>query len=229
VATLLLFAKEPVPGNVKTRLIPPLEAREAATLAQAFLRDIIISLETIPDAILEIAVPTGDSLAAMERLLGPGRRFVSQGEGDLGERLAATTEAAFERRPGPVAAVGADHPNLPASLVAECLDEARRGRVGWIPTEDGGYACLALPRPLPGLFRDVPWDTPDVARATRRNARSLGFALTDLSPWYDVDTVEDLRRLADDLRDGEQCPHTRRALAGLRVRLGGPTPVPEKE
>ncbi len=221
-ATILVFAKEPLPGRVKTRLVPPLTHDEAARLATAFLRDIVNSLRGVPEAVVEIALPPGDSREAVEALFRPRCAAVDQGNGSLGDRLALASGAAFERRDGPVAVVGADHPNLPADRVEAALDEARLGRVGWVPTKDGGYAALALPRPIPGLFHGVPWSTPEVAEATRRNARKLGYALTDLPPWYDVDTVDDLARLQDDLA-GDACPATQDVLATLEPPLSART------
>ena len=215
-ATILILAKPPVAGRVKTRLVPPLSPEEAALLAEAFLRDLAASLGTLPGVHLEIALPPPGPPPGGPDWLPPGVPTVPQGEGDLGERLARVTADAFERRDGPVAVVGSDHPSLPPELVERALSEARQGRVGMIPTEDGGYAALSLPRPLPGLFRDVPWSSSGVAAATRRNARARGVALVDLPVWYDVDDADDLARLAWELtgRPGT-CPATVLALSTL--------------
>jgi rSAM/selenodomain-associated transferase 1 len=231
VSTVLVFAKPPIPGRVKTRLVPPLSPAEAARLAGAFLLDLTAALAELPGAHLEIALPAPGAPAAGADWLPAGIPVVSQVEGDLGERLSRATAAAFERRDGPVAAVGADHPSLPARLVSAALAEARGGRVGLVPTDDGGYAALALPRPMPGLFRDVPWSTGEVAAATRRNARALGVALVELGSWYDVDEIADLARLERDLAERPaDCPETRAVLASLdpplsrRTDLEAPRP-----
>jgi rSAM/selenodomain-associated transferase 1 len=215
VPTILVFAKEPVAGQVKTRLVPPLSPDQAARLAGAFLVDLVRALDALP-ADLEIAVPPDSGRGVLGKLLGPDRQWLDQGPGDLGARLARTTTAAFDRRPGPVAVVGSDHPDLPAAQVAEALAAAGDGNVGWIPTEDGGYACLALPRPLPGLFQDVPWSTDGVADATRNNARRLGVSLCEAGRWYDVDRPGDLDRLAADPEAARRCPATWTVLAEIR-------------
>ena len=214
-ATILLFAKEPVPGRVKTRLVPPLSSAQAARLAGAFLVDLVRSLEEVP-ADLQIAVPPDSGRVTLEKLLGPYRQWVDQGHGDLGARLAQTIATAFSRASGPVAVVGSDHPNLPPDRVADALEAAAEGEIGWIPTEDGGYACLALPRPLPGLFEGVPWSTDGVADATRNNARRLGVNLREAGRWYDVDRPEDLDRLAADPETVRRCPTTLAVLAEIR-------------
>ena len=214
-ATILLFAKEPLAGRVKTRLVPPLTPEEAADLAAAFLRDLHAALKTVPGAEVVVALTDDSSAEAVERMLGPGVRLTRQGAGDLGTRLARATAAAFAEGGAPVAVVGSDHPDLPPGLVQKCLADAASGRIGWIPTEDGGYAALALPRSLPSLFENIPWSTGEVAAATRERAAELGIPLMDRGPWYDVDRVEDLARLSGVLGSGSGCPATREALARL--------------
>jgi hypothetical protein len=213
-AAILLFAKEPLPGRVKTRLVPPLTPEEAAGLAAAFLRDLFETLRAIPGAEVVVAVPDGALPATFEALLGGGARLARQGDGDLGARLARAIGRAFAEGRAPVAVVGGDHPDLPGPLVEECLADARRGRIGWIPTVDGGYAALALPRPLPSLFERIPGSTTGVAAATRERALRLGVPIVDRGPWYDVDRIEDLGRLSGVLGSGS-CPATREALARL--------------
>jgi glycosyltransferase A (GT-A) superfamily protein (DUF2064 family) len=186
---LIVLTKPPVPGEVKTRLVPPLSFAEASQFAAAKLGLSEIVPREVP--------------------------FVDQGPGGLGRKLAHVVTRACARGARVVVVTGSDHPSLPLELITAIIDEARRERVGWIPTEDGGFAAMALPRPLPGLFRNVPWSTPEVAPAIRRNARALGIVLNDLGCWYDVDTVKDLRRLASELESGGACPATRSLLRGL--------------
>jgi len=104
--------------------------------------------------------------------------------------------------------------------VAAALAAAATGEVGWIPTEDGGYACLALPRPLPGLFEGVPWSTGGVAEATRNNARRLGVNLCEVGSWYDVDRPADLDRLVKDPATVQRCPATLAVLADIEGGSG---------
>jgi rSAM/selenodomain-associated transferase 1 len=214
-ATILLFAKEPIPGQVKTRLVPSLTPDEAAELATAFLRDLHATLSGIADVELVLAIPDDSSADKVASTLDSEIRVVRQGPGGLGERVARATSREFEGSPRPVAVVGSDHPDLPRPLVEACLADARGGSVGWIPTEDGGYAAIALPRALPSLFQGVPWSTGDVAAATRDNAARLDLELKDHGPWYDVDTVRDLQRLSRVLEASDACPWTRETLARL--------------
>ncbi len=86
------------------------------------------------------------------------------------------------------------------------------------PATDGGYVLIGLARPLPALFREVPWGGSEVLQATLERARETNIALELMAPWYDVDRPEDLERLRADLRDAEgpaRAPETARALSRL--------------
>ncbi|GJM43613.1 MAG: hypothetical protein DHS20C21_04550 [Gemmatimonadota bacterium] len=215
-ATIVILAKEPRPGSVKTRLVPPLSDDEAAALARAFLCDLTRRLATIPDAQVALAIPSEDSPERMARWLGTPVRFLDQGSGDLGARLTRTLDRSLTDGADVAIAVGSDHPNLPRTIVRSAIETARKGNVGWARTDDGGYACIAVPRSLPGLFRDVPWSTADVADVTRNNADRMGVSLVDHGPWYDVDTAADLDRLVRDPATAWRCPDTLQAVRSLQ-------------
>ena len=199
---------------MKTRLVPPLTHAEAARLARAFVADLARRLAGL-DARLVLALPPGSAPEAFAGVLPPGVRIADQGPGDLGAKLACATGEEFRRGAAVVAAVGSDHPDLPRERIAAALAAAREGRVGWVTTRDGGYACVALPRPLPGLFERVPWSTPEVADATRNNARQLGVLLEDAGPWYDLDAPGDVDRFLAEPGAARECPDTWGVLTAL--------------
>lgn len=219
VRILTICCKAPRVGEVKTRLSPLLSPVEAASLARAFLRDLSASLADLPGCELRVAIPDDAAEEDFAGIFDRPLRFVPQGEGGLGERLARVTGAALTQGEGPVAVIGSDHPNLPLEFVSEMFEKSKEGQVAWVPTDDGGFAALALAQATPSLFAGVPWSTGDVADAVRRNAAAAGIEMVDLGPWYDVDTVEDLARLERDLRGSERCPATRAVLDGLRPPL----------
>ena len=208
---LLLFTKPAREGRVKTRLIGDLTAAEAAALHAAFLDDLIDRLRE-GDFELQLAW----ALDAHEEMpAGPVPGVRQQGD-DLGERLyRALSEAADDAFS--VMALGSDHPTLPLALVHEAFERLEKGaEVVLGPAEDGGYYLIAL-RPDavdPGLFRDIPWSTGRVLSATLERCRNLAVEL--LPPASDVDTPEDLRRLAErlasDTSDDLGCPRTRELL-----------------
>ena len=213
--TLILLTKTPAAGRVKTRLTPTLAPSEAAQAAGAFLRDLTSTLASFVNSDYWVAIPDGESAAGIRDWIGETARVVGQGPGSLGDRLTRLTDEAFAVNSGPALVIGSDHPSLPAGLIQGCLDAAREGNVGWIPTEDGGFAALAAPGPCAELFEDIPWSTPAVAEAVRSRAARSGRKLVEAGSWYDVDTAEDLARLQSDLERLGTCPHSARFLREL--------------
>ncbi len=216
--SLLVFAKEPRPGATKTRLVPPLTPEEASSIATAFLTDLAARLARVPELDLAVALPPEADPAAVRALCPFVSRWVSQGEGSLGDRMARVMHAEFARGASAVGVVGSDHPNLPGVYMEACFLAAGRGRAGWVTTEDGGYAAMVLPHPAPRMFEEVPWGTAQVAAATRQRAREIALPLDDAGHWYDVDRAQDLVRLTRDLElDPEVCPHTLALLRQWRL------------
>lgn len=205
---LLLFTKPAREGRVKTRLIGDLTAAEAAALHAAFLEDLVDRLRE-GDFELQLAWAL-DEQDEMPASRIPGVR--QQGD-DLGERLyRALSDGA--RDGSAVMALGSDHPTLPLALIHEAFERLERGaEVVLGPAEDGGYYLIALqPHAVdPGLFRGIAWSTDRVLTETLERCRSLAVEL--LTPASDVDTPEDLRRLAASMSsDDLGCPRTRELL-----------------
>jgi rSAM/selenodomain-associated transferase 1 len=195
---ILLFAKAPIPGLVKTRLAATLGAREAAgiyiKLAEAVCRRLP------PDAAIRVLFDPPDSAAAMTQwlrpLLPPTAAFFPQMTGDLGARLAAGFQEAFAAGFDRVAAIGSDCVEITPELIHQALSEVERCDAVIGPTTDGGYYLLALKLPHPGLFAGVPWSTAGVLDATVANARELGLSTALLPMLRDVDTESDWRAAA---------------------------------
>jgi glycosyltransferase A (GT-A) superfamily protein (DUF2064 family) len=182
VTTLLVIAKEPRPGRVKTRLTPPFTPEEAAALAEASLADTLDVVARTP-ARRRVLVLEG----APGPWLPPGFDVVRQCAGGLDERLAA----AFAGCEGPALLIGMDTPQVTPELLtvdfADC--EAYFG-----PAEDGGFWALGLARPDPSLLRGVPMSTPQTGTAQR--ARLTGLRVRELPPLRDVDTAYDAELVA---------------------------------
>jgi len=214
---LLLFTKPAREGRVKTRLIGDLTPAQAAALHAAFLEDLLDRLRAGPREDIELrlawaldpeeAVPSGSL---------PG---VRQEGNDLGERLyRALSGAAAEA--GAVMALGSDHPTLPLEMVHRAFERVESGAdVVLGPAEDGGYYLIALRAGAvaPRLFEGIAWSTDRVLAATLDRCRELGLAVELLPEASDVDTPEDLRRLAARMAaDGDLgCPRTHALLASL--------------
>jgi rSAM/selenodomain-associated transferase 1 len=210
---LLLFTKPAREGQVKTRLIGDLTAAEAAALHAAFLADL---LDRLREGELELRIAW--ALAPGEEIPAGPVPGVRQEGSDLGGRLyRALADAAAEA--GAVAALGSDHPTLPLELVHRAFERVESGAdVVLGPAEDGGYYLIALRAGAvaPRLFAEIAWSTDQVLAATLARCRELGLAVELLPMAADVDTPEDLRRLAARMADGDLgCPRTRALLASL--------------
>lgn len=187
--TLLVIAKEPLPGRVKTRLTPPYAPAEAAVLAEAALADTLWAVQAMP-ARRRVLVLDGQP----GPWLPPGFEVLPQCAGGLDERLAA----AFAACTGPALLVGMDTPQLTAGLLAPALGPAGwQGCDAWFGhAADGGFWALGLAEPQPHLLRGVPMSTAGTGAAQRRRLVAAGLRVRDLPELLDVDTAADALRVA---------------------------------
>ncbi|MGW7237710.1 TIGR04282 family arsenosugar biosynthesis glycosyltransferase [Streptomyces sp. NPDC054804] len=182
--TLLVIAKEPRPGRVKTRLTPPFTPEQAAALAEASLTDTLHAVARTP-ASRRVLVLDGNP----GPWLPPGFDVVPQCAGGLDARLAD----AFARCDGPALLVGMDTPQVtPALLTVDFADcDAYFG-----PAEDGGFWALGLADPDPALLRGVPMSTAETGAVQRRRLVAAGLRVQDLPRLRDVDTAADAAAVA---------------------------------
>lgn len=202
---LIVFARAPLPGRAKTRLIPALGPARAAELYRCFLLDTLDLARRSPaDVILAAAEPEHlGLLRAMADEACPGAGLIVQQGADLGERiLSALRETLGAGHPCTVV-IGSDSPNLPAQRVCEALDLSARRDLVLGPCLDGGYYLVGAHAARPEFFRDIAWGSEAALSDTVARARTAGASIALLEPWYDVDTPADLERLRTDL---EACP-----------------------
>ncbi|MGW1162036.1 TIGR04282 family arsenosugar biosynthesis glycosyltransferase [Streptomyces sp. NPDC002513] len=187
---LLVIAKEPRPGHVKTRLTPPFTPAQAAALAEAALAD---TLETVLRCPARRRVLFLDGTPG--RWLPPGIQVIPQASGGLDERLAAAFAAVAD---GPALLVGMDTPQLTPELLAPALDPgAWRKCDAWFgPAEDGGFWALGLAEPDPALLRGIPMSTAHTGVAQRHRLTGAGLRVRDLPLLRDVDTAPDAAEVA---------------------------------
>lgn len=188
--TLLVIAKEPIPGRVKTRLTPPYSPGQAAALAEAALTDTLHAVLRAP-ARRRVLVLDGEP----GPWLPPGFDVLPQGEGELDERLAAAFAAYAD---GPALLVGMDTPQLTPELLTPALDLAAwRECDAWFgPAADGGFWALGLAAPDPELLRGVPMSTDRTGEVQRRRLTDAGLRVRDLPMLRDVDTAADAIEVA---------------------------------
>lgn len=196
---IILFAKAPIPGRVKTRLFPRLSPVEAASLHEAFVRDTISSFEELSDcADLELHTDVPAACWARE-----GWTMRLQHEGDLGLKMLQALGAALARGHERAIIVGSDAPTLPVAHLRALL--ACDADVALGPAEDGGYYAIACRRTHPEMFRDVAWASASTLDETVVACRLCGLSVGIGPRWWDVDTPRDLERLAN---SHDLPPHT---------------------
>lgn len=203
---VLVFAKAPRPGQVKTRLAESVGPERAAFLYRRMGRAVIDQIAD-ESANLVVCYDPPDGEDEVRRWLGPApSAFVSQGEGNLGDRMARMF--AFGLRTAEhVVLVGTDTPTLSAGAIRRASHALDTADLVLGPAEDGGYYLIALKAPQPTLFRGIAWSTDEVLTKTVANAEEIGLRVTFLEVEVDVDTVADLTpellaRL--EANDGEQ-------------------------
>jgi len=231
-----VMAKAPRSGEVKTRLVPPLQAEEAAILSTCFLKDIasnfIAASASVPVAGFIAYSPSGSEalfrdLVPPEILLLPPRRI------GLGYSLLHATEDLLAAGYDAACLVNADSPTLPTSILIEAAEALRApgDRVVLGPASDGGYYLIGSKRPHRRLFEDIAWSTEKVFRQTAERAASIGVDVVSLPTWYDVDDAASLRWLCREIlggwrppgcvRPGYAAPDTSAYLCGLVASGGG--------
>jgi rSAM/selenodomain-associated transferase 1 len=216
-AALIVFAKVPEQGTVKTRLTPLLTPTEAAQLYEAFLLD---SLDAYRCLGADVRLYLAPSVRPVPEDFAPDEtpRHTQRGEG-LGARMlnafVETFVAGYER----VLIIGTDHPTLPLAFIErgfEELDSPFSIVLG--PSDDGGFYLLGMNEVYPQLFEGMLYSHPEVLAQTLERAETTGAAVSVLPPWYDVDTPDALRRLVADLGSGSvvnEPRRTRELLASL--------------
>ena len=203
-ACVIVFVKNPVPGQVKTRLVPYLSPEQAASLYQAFLVDWCNALSTISTARRVVAYTPSESLGALQTLLGEDPVYISQEGASLGERLIAAARWACDQGYARFLFVGSDSPTLPIQYVEHALDLLGSRDVVIGPSVDGGYYLIGFSMggaalSIPTIFEEIPWSTEVVFRQTLGKVQATNAQLGLLPPWYDVDTPTGLQLLWDHL------------------------------
>ena len=203
-ACVIVFVKNPVPGQVKTRLIPYLSPEQAASLYQAFLVDWCNALSTISTVHRVIAYTPPEGLNALQTLIGEDSVYISQVGASLGERLIAAARWAHDQGYTKFLFVGSDSPTLPTQYVERASDllESRDVVIG--PSVDGGYYLIGFSKhgaslSIPTVFEEITWSTDVVFRQTLGKIQAINARLGLLPPWYDVDTPAGLQLLRDHL------------------------------
>lgn len=190
---LIVFAKAPVAGQAKTRLIPALGAAGAAALAERLLVHTLAQAAAAGFDTLELCAAPDTSHPALQRAAAAqGATLTAQGEGDLGARMNRALNRVLALHDH-VLLIGTDAPALDAAALRAAAQALAGHDAVFVPALDGGYALVGLSRPAPALFDGIAWSTPTVMAATRERARARAAGLR----WAEQPAVADIDEPAD--------------------------------
>lgn len=198
-SALIVFAKAPLAGLAKTRLMPALGPEGAARLAERLLEHTLQQALTLPVEHLELCVSPTHQHPAFDRARDAALgclHITLQGEGDLGERMHRAISRALTRH-SRVLLIGTDAPSLNTAMLEQAHQALTNHPAVFVPAFDGGYALVGLTRPAPALFTGMTWSTPRVMQDTRARANAMGLTWAELPPVADIDEPADLAHLPE--------------------------------
>jgi rSAM/selenodomain-associated transferase 1 len=193
---IVVFAKAPVAGYAKTRLIPALGAQGAADLAERLMHAALVhALEARLGPVELCVTPDPTHRAFADALAQHGVALSEQGDGDLGERMARAFERVLRTQPQALL-IGTDAPGLDAAYLRNAALALSDTDAVFGPAADGGYTLVGLKRPRPELFIHMRWSHDAVMGHTRERLAQAKLCHVELPPLHDVDEPDDLVHLA---------------------------------
>ncbi len=224
---LIVFCREPVAHQAKTRLLGAITPAAAAALSDAFIRDALAKAASLRPARLVIAVSAPGRAERSKYFRRMARQFsadlLDQGDGSLGRRMARALEPFSSDG---ALLIGTDTPSLPTALLAASLRALQRSRVVIAPSLDGGYYALGVRGAMPPIFTAIRWGSGRVFDSTVQRLKRAGIRYALGPAWYDVDRWSDVILLAAHLRmlarargraHASPCPATESVLMRLGV------------
>lgn len=200
---LQIFAKAPIPGRSKTRLIPALGAEGAARLQQRMTGQMV--KEAVAADLGEVALYCAldcehPSFSALQQRYAISRH--PQRGGDIGVRMSVAIEAGLQHHDG-VILMGSDCPQITRTLLQQVAEALQSHAVVMVPARDGGYVLVAMSHPLPALFEGVEWGSGRVMAQSAAALQRLGVDWMRLPPLVDVDRPEELNSVPQRWLHGE--------------------------
>ena len=191
------MAKAPIPGKVKTRLVPPLTQEQAAELYRALLSDQLEHLNFLEAADLYVAFTPSEAMPLIASIVPTGYRCFAQRGGDLGERMNEVFAELWRRGHRSLIVIGSDLPPMPLNLFQQGFAQLSAGgkRVVLGPSRDGGYYLIGMNQPVPEIFSDMTWSHERVLTETTAKLARLGIDCRLLAECFDIDTGKDMEQL----------------------------------
>ena len=192
---LIIFAKAPVPGQVKTRLQPHLSPEECANLHAFFIIDTINIAKRAEEAETFLFCYPGTENHFFQKVSKDfDIKLMSQKGNDLGERMEHAIKSSISKGYNKVVIIGSDSPDLPVEYIQNGFKRLDTSDMVIGPSADGGYYLIGGTKELP-VFDGIQWSGCQVFNMTVEKAKERGLTVSILDEWYDIDTVEDLQRL----------------------------------
>lgn len=198
---LVIFAREPRLGQVKTRLAAHIGKKQCLHLYQAFLKDTLTLARRVSCDGRSVAYESSGRSACWIRRQARGFFLFKQEGVDLGERLSRGFERFCGQEPALTVVIGADSPHLPLVYLRKAFAALAKADVVLGPAADGGYYLIGLKTPCPRLFSRMPWGRAQVFARTRARALKSHLRVKILPQWYDVDDLDSLQRFLQDVKD----------------------------
>lgn len=213
-ACVVVMAREPRVGAVKTRLAAAIGGEQAAALYAAFLADTVAACRVAGVTPLISYARDAATAGAYFARAYPDLGATPQPDADFGARLASAMHAGFSTGAQRVAVIGSDIPHISPAEITQAFGALATADVALGPTLDGGYYLIATTAPRPALFHRINWSSGEEFAQTVARAASLGLRVAYTATTFDVDALEDVRRLQDLIaaRGAGACPATARAL-----------------
>jgi rSAM/selenodomain-associated transferase 1 len=218
-AALVILAKAPIPGQVKTRLCPPLTEDEAATLHGSFVLD---TLERTKRAASSFKLPIDRFLACAPsrshvffRIMEArhGVTLLDQPGDDLGERMHHIWDRLLTQGYQRISFVGTDVPSLPLTYYRDALAALTRHELAIGPTTEGGCYLIGVTATASDIFESLPWPSDRLAEFVEEKAAVAGREVAVLPTWREVDRVDDLRALIDEQAVDKKRPKQERVFS----------------
>ncbi len=200
---IIIMAKVPSAGKVKTRLQPFLSPEQSAELAEAFLQDTVNKAKSVCEAII-LAYSPAEERKILEDILPSQKVFVEQTGNNLGDKMFNAFEFAFGEKTDAVVMIGTDSPTFPADFIEQAFEFLETNSdVVLGKTEDGGFYLIGLQKNSlrKKIFENVEWSSAKTFRQTSLNIKTSGLKMSLLTDWFDVDLPADLKRLQNELKE----------------------------
>lgn len=211
--SLIIFAKSPIPGKVKTRLTPHITPTEAAELYRAFIADTMSTVRKLKCERVTIAYTPSSAEATFHSICGQSVNYLPQKGDNLGERMENAFKHSFDKGSKRTVIIGTDSPTLPLSYIQKAFEALKEVHVTIGPTFDGGYYLIGLSEQNDTIFDGIDWSTSKVFGQTLARIQAANKQLYVLPPWYDVDTSDNLEFLRSHIRS---------------MKMSGNEDIPEK-